>query len=204
MKREKVNVLITGVGGQGTIVAAQIVGIAATRQGLNTAIGETYGVSQRGGSVMSHVKVARGAVGGPLIPAGGADVIVGFEPSETMRVMADFASPASVVIVSPRPMYSVGVLAGESRYPEVDELLASLRALAQQVFVVGAVELARQAGDPLAQNVVLVGCLDGLGLLPIETVHFRAAIAETFARRRPDINLRAFQLGREAVIGLRG
>src|SRR3990172_373603 len=95
LERERVNLLITGVGGQGTIVASQIVATAATREGLNVAVGETYGVSQRGGSVMSHVKIARGPAGGPLIPSGQADLLVGFEPAETLRVMADYANSST-------------------------------------------------------------------------------------------------------------
>jgi indolepyruvate ferredoxin oxidoreductase beta subunit len=193
------NVIITGVGGQGNILASHILASAAISDGYHTTIGETYGQSQRGGAVMSHVRLSKELQFGPLIPEGGADVIVGLEPMETLRVAAMYANPATKVIVNPRPNYPLMVLYGAAEYPEVSELLERLREMAETVKVIASTELAKEAGEAMASNVVMVGALAGSGWVPISLETFTSVLEEVIPQKVLSVNKEAFRLGIENI-----
>jgi len=195
-KEDPWNVVICGVGGQGNVLASQILASAAVREGFIVTVGETYGASQRGGSVQSHVRFSRRERYGPLIPKGMAHVILGFEPVEMLRVLAELGSRRTRVIVNPRPIYPIEVLAGDAEYPEVEEILGRARRLAAEVKVVEATEIAREVGDTLVQNMVMVGCLVGDGLVPVRADAVEDAIREHFEGKEGyELNLRAFREG---------
>jgi len=189
------NVIITGVGGQGNILASHILASAAIEDGFHTVIGETYGQSQRGGAVMSHVRMSKEIEYGPLIPRGKAHVIVGLEPMETLRVAATYANPQTKVIVNPRPNYPLMVLYGAQEYPAVEELLARLEEMTEKVKVVESTELAKEAGEAMASNVVMVGALAGSGWVPISIKTFTRVLEEVIPQKILEINRRAFELG---------
>jgi len=189
------NIIITGVGGQGNVVASQIFASAAVRDGFYVSVGETYGAAQRGGAVMSHVRLSKEPQYGPLIPEGRAHIILGFEPVECLRTVGSFGNEKTKVIVNPRPVYPIDVLSGALKYPAVEEVLKAIKELVYSVHVVEATELAKKAGDPIMQNVVMVGCLAGSGFTPVKVETLREVIKETFAKRRPEANLKAFELG---------
>jgi len=194
-KEGLLNIIITGVGGQGNVVASQIFASAAVRDGFYISVGETYGAAQRGGAVMSHVRLSKETQYGPLIPEGRAHTILGFEPVESLRTVAGFGNEKTKVIVNPRPVYSIDVLSGAAKYPEVGEVLKALKELVYSLHVVEATELAKKAGDPIMQNIVMVGCLAGSGFTPVKVETLREVIKETFAKRCPESNLKAFDLG---------
>ena len=189
------NIIITGVGGQGNVVASQIFASAAARDGFYVSVGETYGAAQRGGAVMSHVRLSEETQYGPLTPEGRAHIILGFEPVECLRTVGSFGNEKTRVIVNPRPVYPIDVLSGALKYPAVEEVLKAIKELVYSVHVVEATELAKKAGDPIMQNVVMVGCLAGSGFTPVKVETFREVVKETFAKRRPEANLKAFDLG---------
>ncbi|MBI2529441.1 MAG: indolepyruvate oxidoreductase subunit beta [Candidatus Rokubacteria bacterium] len=197
-----INVVIAGVGGQGNVVASELLASALSGHGYRVSVGETFGASQRGGSVMSHVRAARDATPGPLVPKGLVDVIVAFEPLEALRILADYGRETTRVLVNPRPVYPLAVQVGEARYPEPAELLAALRRLAAEVLVVESTELARQAGDMRAQNLALLGALAGSGWLPVEAETLEALLAERFLDEVLRLNRAAFRLGLEAARAL--
>jgi len=200
MNKEPLNIIICGVGGQGNILASQIVAAAGIKQGLKVSIGETYGASQRGGSVMSHIRFAQSFHPGPLIPKGEADLIVGFEPLETLRVLVDYGKDDTRVIFNTRPNYPISVLSGEAKYPELDFILKEIRELSQSAVMLEATELAKKAGNHLAQNIVMVGALAGSGWVDIPAELFSQVVGELFeddARR--DLNVRAFDAGLSGV-----
>ncbi len=192
------NVIITGVGGQGNILASHILASAAIAEGYHATIGETYGQSQRGGAVMSHVRLSKGIQFGPLIPEGGGDVIVGLEPMETLRVAAMYANPSTKVIVNPRPNYPLMVLYGAMEYPEVDELIKRLEEMTEVVKVVESTELAKKAGEAMASNVVMVGALAGSGWAPISVDTFTNVLEQVIPQKVLAINREAFRLGIES------
>ncbi|MDH5420149.1 MAG: indolepyruvate oxidoreductase subunit beta [Candidatus Bathyarchaeota archaeon] len=194
-KEGPLNIIITGVGGQGNVVASQVFASAAVRDGFYVSVGETYGAAQRGGAVMSHVRLSEETQYGPLTPEGRAHIIVGFEPVESLRTIGSFGNKKTKAIVNPRPVYPIDVLSGASKYPAVEEVLKAIKELVHSVHVVEATELAKKAGDPIMQNVVMVGCLAGSGFTPVKVETFREVIKETFAKKRPEANLEAFELG---------
>ena len=196
ISKDPLNLIITGVGGQGNILASQLTATAGIAQKLFTSIGETYGASQRGGSVMSHVRFSKSFQYGPLIPEGEADVILGFEPLETLRVLVDFGNENTRVIFNDRPNYPIGVLTGQQKYPELDTILGKIKELAAAAKIVKATDLAHELGALVAQNVVMVGALAASELLPIPEPAFEAALAEIFEDdKKREFNLRAFRLG---------
>ena len=196
---QPVNVVIAGVGGQGNVVASEILATALAACGYRVSVGETFGASQRGGSVMSHVRAARGETPGPLIPKGLVDIVVGFEPLETLRIIADYGRETTRVVVNPRPVYPLAVQAGEASYPDSRDLLETLGTLAAEVTVVEATELARRAGDVRAQNLAMVGALVGTGWLPIRPDAVVRILGERFADEILRLNREAFRLGLEDV-----
>ena len=198
-KEDPINIIITGVGGQGNVVASQIFASAAVRDGFYVSVGETYGAAQRGGAVMSHVRLSEETQYGPLTPEGRAHIILGFEPVESLRTIGSFGNEKTKVIVNPRPVYPIDVLSGASKYPSVEEVLKAIKELVHSVHVVEATELAKKVGDPIMQNVVMVGCLAGSGFTPVKVETLREVIKETFAKRRPEANSKAFELGLKEI-----
>jgi indolepyruvate ferredoxin oxidoreductase beta subunit len=198
-KDKTINLIITGVGGQGNILASQIIADVAADEGYHITVGETYGLSQRGGAVMSHVRLSREIECGPLIPSGMADIIIGFEPLETLRVAVQYSNKDTGVILNPRPNYPIGVLAGDFRYPALDEILKNLRKMVGSVRVVESTELANKVGSSLVQNMVMVGCLAGSGLLPFKLKSFEKVLKATFSGEKLKLNRKAFVLGVKAL-----
>jgi indolepyruvate ferredoxin oxidoreductase beta subunit len=193
--KEPLNLIIAGVGGQGNIVASQIIAMAALEEDLLPTIGETYGVSQRGGSVMSHVRIAQAEPFGPLIPRGHADILLGFEPLETIKVIKEFANPETRVILNPRPVYPIGILAGDEVYPPVNTLIEIAQDVVSELRIINATEMAQQAGDIRTMNIVMVGSLAGSGWLPIAVESYSTSIDRLFKGSAMPINRKAFEMG---------
>jgi len=198
---DPLNVVIAGVGGQGNILASQVLSTAMVREGLFVNVGETYGAAQRGGSVTSQVRISAKREYGPLIPANEAHAVVGFEPIETVRVLPALANPQTVVIFNDRPVHPAAVLSGEAEYPSTDVLLDEIKPLIPDIRCIGATDLAVQAGNAKAVNIVMLGCLAGTGLLPVEDDAFSATFKELFSGKALEVNAKAFQLGKAAVAG---
>jgi len=196
--RDPLNIIICGVGGQGNILASELVGSASVSAGLFTTIGETYGASQRGGSVMSHVRLSRQLQYGPLIPKGEADIIIGFEPLEVLRVFRLYGNSDTYVITNSRPNYPLGTLIGESKYPEMADMLNEIGRVAARVQVVEATELAKQVGSAVSTNVLMVGCLAGSGLVPIDITHFEEVLQQRFEGPALELNQKVFAMGVQA------
>lgn len=192
---DPLNIIVTGVGGQGNIQASYIIASAAVKEGFNVSVGETYGAAQRGGSVMSHIRLSKEIYCGPLIPKGKTHIIIGFEPVECLRTIGEFGSKQTKVILNPRPIYPIDVLSGDVTYPPIERVLSAIKELVYSVHVIEATELAKKAGDTIFQNIVMVGCLAASGFTPIKFEAFKAAITELFADKSLDINLKAFDIG---------
>jgi indolepyruvate ferredoxin oxidoreductase beta subunit len=199
MMEEPLNIIITGVGGQGNVIASQILGSAAVEDGFRVSIGETYGAAQRGGAVMSHVRLSKQNQYGSLIPKGRTQIILGFEPIECLRTLGTFGNKETKVIVNPRPIYPIDVLAGMAKYPAIDDILRIIKELVSSIQVIEATKLAKEAGDPIMQNIVMVGCLAGSGLTPVRIGALRETIKMIFAKKRTEANLKAFELGVKAI-----
>ena len=201
LRKDPYNVVITGVGGQGNVMASRVLANMLVRRGYRVTIGETFGMSQRGGSVMSHLRISRQAVWSPQIPRGRADLIVAIEPLEAIRVLSDYGNPGVKALVNMRPIYPVGVITGESDYPEDTLIRRAVGALSADAYFLDATAEAVALGNPILGNIVMIGAVAGLGELPIDGELFAAVIRAGMPAGRVEANLRAFAIGAAAVTG---
>jgi indolepyruvate ferredoxin oxidoreductase beta subunit len=193
------NLIITGVGGQGNVMASKVVANILVGQGLQVTIGETFGATQRGGSVMSHLRVSQSGVWSTLIPKGRAHMIVGLEPIETLRMLEPFGNPDVMVIANMRPVHPIGVLCGDQAYPDPEQIDAWLKRFSRRHWLLPATEEALRLGSSILANIILIGALAGTRVLPIEREEFSQAIAETLPQNKVGLNLEAFDLGWQMV-----
>jgi indolepyruvate ferredoxin oxidoreductase, beta subunit len=194
------NIVITGVGGQGNVLASQVIASAAAEAGFRVAVGETFGVSQRGGSVTSHVRISGEKPYGPLIPKGRAHVIAGFEPLETIRVLADYANAATLVIMNNRPNYPLSCLSGQDQYPDLSHIEAAVKKITPRACFLPASDMAKEAGSLLAGNMVMTGALAGSGMIPFGREFFIKTIEALFSDNIRELNLKAFESGFAAFV----
>ncbi len=188
------SMIFAGVGGQGVLTASSIVGKAALLSGINVVMSEVHGMAQRGGIVVTEMKI--GEAKSPLIGKGEADIIVGFEPVEAYRALPK-AHKGSYVIVNTEPIIPITASLGDSSYPEVNELLENMKGL--NVIPIEATELARKAGDSITMNIVMLGALVKLPIFPIEKEKIKEAIKQSINPRYHELNFKAFEMGYEAV-----
>jgi indolepyruvate ferredoxin oxidoreductase beta subunit len=191
--KKETNIILAGVGGQGNVRGAQILGSAVVKSGLHARISDVYGIAQRGGPVLSHVRMGED-IHGNMVAEHSADVIVGLEPMETLRAAAKFLKPGGVVIMSTRPIYPVEVNTGKSAYPSIEGITALLEKVASRVVKLDATKVAEDAGIPIAANIVVLGVLAGIGALPFRRGLLRESVKENIPRA-VEQNLKAFDAG---------
>ncbi|MBI5967334.1 MAG: indolepyruvate oxidoreductase subunit beta [Deltaproteobacteria bacterium] len=196
---ESYNLIITGVGGQGNVLSSQLIGQALVRKGFFVTIGETYGASQRGGAVMSHVRISSKKQLSPLIPKGKADIVVALEPVEALRVLTIYGNPETVVIANTRPFYPIEVTSGNEKYPGEEEIKKTLESLSREVYYIPATEKAGQLGLPILANIIMIGALLESNLLPLRVEEFRQTLENNFRGERMEINLQALEEGRKII-----
>jgi indolepyruvate ferredoxin oxidoreductase beta subunit len=195
-ERDVFNLIVAGVGGQGSVLASHIIAEGAVRSGLKVRVGETFGAAQRGGKVHSNVRIGKD-VYGPLCPEESLDVLIGLEPNEALRLAVKYVSPKTTVITNIRPVPSMDVNIGVDKYPDVEEIVNGLRQLSGKVVAFDATELAVEAGNERTMNVVLLGALAATGALPFADDCLREAIKERVPPRTVEINNTAYNKGYE-------
>jgi len=193
--KDPYNIIITGVGGQGNVLAARLLGEMMARKGFLVTIGETFGASQRGGSVMSHVRISRRTVTSPQIPRGRADVVCSLEPAEAIRVLAGYGNPDTVFLSNTHPIYPVGVIKGDLTYPSIAEMAAAVREILPEAYLFDATARAVALGNPILVNIIMLGALGRLGVLPFHRQDFHNAITRRLPAAQRQINLQAFDEG---------
>lgn len=187
-------VLLVGVGGQGVLTAARLLGEALHRTGHRTVVGRLHGMSQRGGSVECSVLVGPGD--SSLVPPGGAHVLVGFEPLEALRALARL-SPATAGVVSTGVIVPGELTRAGAEYPGVESQLARLRAVAPGLRDLDGPALARRAGEGRTLNMVLLGAVAGLGLIPLGAHELWEALDGLAPAAYREANRGAYELGVE-------
>ena len=193
--KDPMNVIITGVGGQGNVLASRVLAGMLVTAGYFVTIGETFGMSQRGGSVMSHLRISRESVLSPQIPQGRADVIIGLEPAEALRVLTRYGHPDVVALINSRVVYPIGVITGELSYPSLAEIEATFKKLTARSWLIDATSAAVELGNPILSNIIMIGALAKTALLPIDRRAFEKEIAKDMAADKCKINLQAFDAG---------
>ncbi|MDO4798065.1 MAG: indolepyruvate oxidoreductase subunit beta [Coriobacteriales bacterium] len=182
------DIILCGVGGQGTVLASRLLSTAAVQRGVPVKAAETIGMAQRGGSVTSHVRIGEGAAS-PLIARGGANLIMAFEPAEAVRQLA-YLKPGGTVVVSNRPIIPVSAVTGGPKY-DLDAILAYLHNQVDRLVVVDADRAAQELGSSRVLNVVLLGAALRSGALSMDANDMRDAIKARLPERFWELNLKA-------------
>ncbi len=189
------NIIITGVGGQGIITAGTLISEAAIKMGLNVVMSEIHGLSQRGGSV--NVEVRIGDAYGPISPRRKFDLVIGFEPIETMRILSTINSDARV-IMNKEKITPISVSLKDAEYPDVNGMALLIPGI-KRIYEIDAGNIGKQAGSFRSANTVMIGTVLSLGILPVDERSIVEALNDRFSGKMLDINLKAMKLGMEAM-----
>lgn len=193
-KQKNIQIVMCGVGGQGTILASRLIAAAAMRKGMHVQSAETIGMAQRGGSVFTHLKIGD-EIHSPRIGAGRADLIIGFEPAEAVR-MLPFLKEGGSVVVSSAPILPVSAMIGASEYPE-EEILGYLRDHVERLTLVDGEKAAKDLGSAKCLNVVLLGAALQSGCLPLTQEELLEELRALLPRKLHTLNERALRFYRE-------
>lgn len=195
---KEVNLIVAGVGGQGSILASHIIADAAVRAGFNARVGETYGAAMRVGAVHSHIRIGKNILS-PLVAEDDADVIVALEPLEALRVGVKYLSEKSKVLINPRPILPADVNFGFAKYPTLDQIYDALEKLGAKIYKIEATKIALEVGNIRTANVVMLGALAALKILPFDEKFLEESVLERVPAKTIDVNKQAFKRGKEAV-----
>ncbi len=188
----KFDIILAGVGGQGVLSVGAIIASSAMKEGLAVKQSEVHGMSQRGGAVLANLRLADAPIASDLIPLGAASLILSMEPLESLRYLTHL-SPAGAIVTSVDPVRNI------PDYPDLDGLLARIRALPGAVLVESE-RLARQAGSARATNMVMVGAASHRLPVKVETMeHFIESLFRSKGAQVVATNLKAFHAGRGAA-----
>ncbi|MFW9958150.1 MAG: 2-oxoacid:acceptor oxidoreductase family protein [Candidatus Odinarchaeota archaeon] len=194
--REPFNILVAGVGGQGNLVCGRVLAEAAIQQGLRPVVGDTFGASRRGGSVLTHLRLGT-RDWAPLIPQGEVDILLGLEPMEALRAAVEYAGKRTIALVSLTEVPTANVNSGERVYPPLTKVSASLAEHCKQVYMLDAESALLRAGSPRALNSFLLGSLSALTENPLSQDLIRKALYTILGR--DTINVTAFEEGVAAL-----
>ena len=187
------NLFLSGVGGQGILLASEVISSACLNAGFDVKQSEVHGMAQRGGSVISHIRFGR-KVYSPLIELGDADIVVAFEMLEALRYLP-YMNRHTKVVVNTQKMLPAPVATGVVTYPA--DVLEQLTQRDITIFPIDAFEIAKSAGETRAVNMVLVGALSSL--LPLDEKVFLDAITERIPEKIRNVNTQAFLKGKETL-----
>ena len=191
-------ILLAGTGGQGVITAAKLLSDFFVERGHEVVSGQLHGMAQRGGAVQSSVLVDCGM--SPIIPRGGADVVLGFEPAETARALP-FISAGTVVLMNTAPVIpfilsqQFVLKKGDGLYPDIDTLTGSIHAITPFLFTLPVTHIAEEAGAAKSVNIIMLGCLFGAGVLPYSPDDFLGSVMRKAPPHIAEKNTATFLLG---------
>lgn len=191
--------ILVAVGGQGNLLASRVIGEAALLSDVPVRMSEIHGMAQRGGVVESAIVF--GDARSTIISDGEADILAGFEPSETLRALKKCNSNTVVITnLSPLPPFTVAI--GKGVYPDLDKLQEIIRAKTSRLIALDAVSLAKEAGNVMSVNMVLLGAMTQSGKLPVTAEKVKEAISATAKKAFAEVNLKAYDLGFAAAAAM--
>lgn len=193
----KYSVQIVGVGGQGVLLASMVLGNAAMRAGYSVMMSEVHGMAQRGGSVRSTLRFGDD-VSSPLEATGAADLIMSFEPVETVRSLP-LGNRKSAVIMNLDPVLPGNVAAGFETYPDIGDLVKEVRKENDNVITIEATKIAIKAGKAVAANAVMIGAVAAVRGFPLDRELLKEVLLEKVPEKAKDLNAKAFDMGYEAM-----
>ncbi|NOY68357.1 MAG: indolepyruvate oxidoreductase subunit beta [Deltaproteobacteria bacterium] len=188
--------IIVAVGGQGNLLASKVLGEASLCSGIPVRMSEIHGMAQRGGVVESALVF--GDAESTIISDGEADILLGFEPAETLRALKR-CNPKTVVITNTAPLPPFTVAIGKGIYPEIETICKLLRERTASLIDIDAAALAKEAGNVLAVNMVLLGALTATGILPVTPESIESAIEKITRSAFIETNIKAFEMGRKVA-----
>lgn len=195
----KFNILLVGVGGQGILTSAMILGEAAVNANINVLGAETHGMAQRGGSVEVHIRL--GDVYSPLIPVGGADTVVALEPVEAIR-FSRYVREGTKIILNTRSIVPLSVSMEGLEYPSIREITEILESLGCEVFSFDATAIAERVARAQATNVVMLGALFRAVELPFDMQGLEEGLKQVLPEKLHKMNIKALRSGYDAINGL--
>jgi indolepyruvate ferredoxin oxidoreductase beta subunit len=188
---ETKRIVFVGVGGQGNLLASRLLGEACLSAGIPAVVSEIHGMAQRGGIVESALVMGASS---PIVSRGEADVLVGFEPLETLRALSK-CNKDTVVITNTHPLPPFTVAIGQGIYPDIDKAIDLIRDNVRSLISLDGDRLAARAGNPLSLNIVMLGVLIGSKIIPLGEDILKQTIAETTKQEFLESNLKAFHFG---------
>jgi indolepyruvate ferredoxin oxidoreductase beta subunit len=188
---ETKRIVFVGVGGQGNLLASRLLGEACISAGIPAVVSEIHGMAQRGGIVESAVIMGAKS---PIVSKGEADILIGFEPSETLRAL-NKCNKDTVVITNIHPLPPFTVVIGQGVYPDIDTSLDIIRDNVSLLITLDGDELAAKAENPLSLNMVMLGALIGSRVIPLEEDILKETISKTTKQAFVESNLKAFDFG---------
>ncbi|HEX9907037.1 MAG TPA: indolepyruvate oxidoreductase subunit beta [Thermoplasmata archaeon] len=202
MAAKEFSVYMSGVGGQGLVLLSNIMGGACAAAGIRALTGEQHGLSQRSGSINVHMRIGED-IRSPLIPIGGADAILSLEALEALRYI-EYLKPGGIVLMNTRVQHPIIETLEHTKdkvakYMSADDVKARISQVTDKIAPLDALSIAKKAGNPLTENVVMLGALSTLEDLPIPEEALRNSVAANVPKKAVDVNLTAFQLGKEAA-----
>ena len=192
--RDPYSILVAGVGGQGNLVCGRIIAEATLLQGLQPVVGDTFGASRRGGSVMTHIRIGK-RDWGPLIPRGEADVLLGFEPVEALRAAIKYAGERTIVIVSTMTIPPSNVTSGNLTYPDVDDIKRELESFCGKVHMLDTEPILDRLGSTRVLNSFMIGALSKVES-PLDPKNLQQALSSILDSER---DRTAFNKGTQAL-----
>lgn len=192
--KKSYDVLIVGIGGQGTVLASNVLGDSCVIEDRHVRGAETHGMSQRGGSVETHIRID--GKFGSLISPGTADLLIAFDVIEALRYR-HFLKPDGVMIVNREMVVPTSVYSSKSPVPTIEAVEKELASEKHTVYLIDATKIATEAGSPLAANIVLLGAASHK--LPLSVTSLAEAVRRNVPQKTIDINVKAFELGRLAI-----
>lgn len=188
----KIDIILSGVGGQGILSIAAVIGQAAVSMGLSMKQAEVHGMSQRGGAVQSHLRLSDTTVASDLIPEGKADLIISLEPMESLRYLPYVNPESGVIVTNVEPIKNI------PNYPELEAVLSEIKK--HKNVILDVTEMAKKLGSTRMANIVMLGAASQFIDMPFEK--FEEGIRQTFARKGEamvEMNIKALRAGREAA-----
>ncbi|MGB9694595.1 MAG: indolepyruvate oxidoreductase subunit beta [Caldisericaceae bacterium] len=188
------SIYIAGVGGQGVVKTSLVIGAACVKKGVNIVMSEIHGMSQRGGSVPAEIKI--GNAQNPVIEKGGTDLLISFEPAEAIRAI-EKCSARTIAIVNTNPIIPFTVSLGISKYLDVNTYLEELRSKLRKVIAFDGESIAKEAGNAITLNMVMLGASAAVPGFPVEKEYLIEAMKENLPEKAIAMNIEAFNKGFE-------
>jgi indolepyruvate ferredoxin oxidoreductase beta subunit len=205
MSQKEFSVYMSGVGGQGLVLLSNIIGAACAASGIRALTGEQHGLSQRSGSINVHMRIGEG-MASPLIPIGGADAQLALEALEALRYV-EYLKPGGVVMMNSRIQHPVVETAAHvkdktAKYMSAEVVKERMSQVTDKIALIDALSIANQAGNPLTENMVMLGAISTLEAFPVPEEALKQSVRDHVPSKAVDVNLKAFDMGRKVAYDL--